>query len=947
MTHPSKPCDDFRMLAESLPDGIARYDRVGRLTYRNKAYRRLDPDLRALAVTPTVDGANPAKSTLYDQLRTAIANGTPGAIDLCWQDAAGQTQHVELRATPELNAAGEIDGVLAVARNISKQRETQRQLCLLKFALDHVTEAIYLIDENGRLLHVNDASCRSLGYSYAELMTMSVFDIDPDYSSNDWNQHWQQMLHTGSRTLTSRHQRKDKRLFPVEIRAARFEFDGSIYNFALAEDITERELAEQAARQRQNEFTTLIENSPDTIARYDRNCRRLYSNASLIRLAGMSAEQMLGQRPSEYNLSNSALAYEKALLTVITSGEADEIEHTWPAADGRTLCSHLILTPEFAADGQVASVLVIGRDITALKESERRLRQAEAMARLGHWQWEVGGKKVSVSGEMCRIFGKSADWQPKINQVFSMILDEDRKPLLKAYRDACERKETELTLSGYRIRIAKQILHLHTHICIEYGQEGKPRRLIATTQDISELKNYESRLQEMAFHDSLTGLPNRILLGERLNHCLERATRHGGTLGLIILDIDRFKEVNDTHGHDLGDLLLHEAAERLRRLVRDYDTVARLGGDEFAVVLPNIREAADLGSISRKILDVLAQPFQLGAQEAFISASIGIAVFPGDGRTATELFQYADSALYDAKDRGRAGFRFYSAELSAKSKERAMLELALRRAETAGELEVFYQPKIDLANGRLVGAEALLRWRHPSFGMVQPDKFIGIAEDTGLIVSIGAWVLNQACLAARRWNESGERRLKIAVNLSSRQFRDNDLVATVLRTLRLTGCKPAWLEFEITESLLLDDNKEIGVALKAFRDMGISIAIDDFGTGYSSLAYLKRFPINVLKIDRSFISDVMLDRDSTELVKGIITMAHSLRLELVAEGIETEKQELFLQAHGCHLGQGYRYSKPIPGEAFERLPQMLNETQPRMFPALDRDAAKPDAATLQ
>lgn len=947
MTHPSPPRDDFGKLAEHLPDGVARYDRAGRLTYRNTAYRQLDPEQRVLGAPAATDPIDPAQLPLYDQLRKVIANGTPGAIDLCWQDAAGQTRHIELRTSPERNAAGEIDGVLAIARNVSQQREMHRQLCLLKFALDHVSDAVYLIDENGRLLHVNDASCRALGYTYDELMAMSLFDIDPDYSSAAWEEHWQHILHTGSRTLTSRQRHKDGRLFPVEIRAARFEFDGSIYNLALVQDISERELAAQAARRREHEFTTLVENSPDTIARYDRQCRRLYSNASLVRLAGMPAGQMLGRRPAECNPGTSALAYEKALLAVVASGEGREIEYTWPAADGRMLCSHLILTPELAPDGQVASVLVVGRDITALKESERRLRQAEAMARLGHWQWECSSRKISISDEMSRIFGKAADWQPKINQFLALLLDEDRKPMLKAFRDACERREAELTLGGYRIRIAKQVLHLHTHIRIEYDPAGKPRRLVGTTQDISELKNFESRLQEMAFHDSLTGLPNRVLLGERLNHCLEKTARHAGTLGLIILDIDRFKEINDTHGHDLGDLLLHEAAERLRRLVRDYDTVARLGGDEFAIVLPNIREAADLGSISRKILDSLAQPFALGSQEAFISASIGIAVFPSDGSNATELFQYADSALYDAKDRGRAGFRFYSAELTAKAKERAMLEMALRRAEAAGELALFYQPKIDLANGRLVGAEALLRWRHPGIGLVEPEKFIGIAEDTGLIVSIGTWVLRQACLDARRWNESGERGLKIAVNLSSRQFRDNDLVATVVGALQQTGCQPAWLEFEITESLLLDDNQEIGIALKAFREMGISIAIDDFGTGYSSLAYLKRFPINVLKIDRSFISDVMLDRDSTELVKGIITMAHSLRLELVAEGIETEEQEAFLQAHGCHLGQGYRYSKPIPGEAFERLPLMLNAKRPRLFPALDWDVAKPGAAPLQ
>ncbi|MBS4020530.1 MAG: EAL domain-containing protein [Dechloromonas sp.] len=939
MTQPTEPFDDFRKLAENLPDVVVRYDRTGRPTYVNTAYRQLNSEQKSL--TPETTNHSP----LHERLRQVIGSGSHSeAIDLSWQDASGHTQYFELHTAPEFDSEGKIDSIVAIARNVSKQRETHRQLCLLKFALDHVAEAIYLIDENAKLLHVNDASCRALGYAYGELMKMSVFDIDPDYSPNAWNEHWQQMLHQGSRTLTSHHKKRDGCLFPVEIKAARFEFDGSIYNLALVQDITERTRAEHAARRREHEFRTLVENSPDTIARYDRKCRRLYGNASLARLAGVSVDSLIGKRPTENPLGASAFAYENALRTVIASGERREFEHTWPTTDGRMICSHLMLTPELSEDGQVASVLVVGRDITALKESELRLRQAEAMARLGHWQWEYSSKKITVSEEMCRIFGKTAAWQPRIDQILGMIVDEDRESLLKVFNDACARKETELALGGYRILIANQVLHLHTHIRLEYDQDGKPRRLIGTTQDISELKSYESRLQEIAFHDALTGLPNRTLLGERLNHCLEKAERHRGTLGLMILDIDHFKEVNDTHGHDLGDILLHESAERLRRLVRDYDTVARLGGDEFAIVLPNIREAADLGSISRKILAALAKPFQLGNQEAFITASIGIAVFPSDGRSAADLFQYADSALYDAKGRGRAGFRFYSTELTAKSKERAMLETALRRAEAADELEVFYQPKIDLANGCLVGAEALIRWRHPSLGLVQPDKFIGIAEDTGLIVNIGSWVLKQACLAAKRWNGSGGRQLKIAVNLSSRQFRDNDLVATVTSTLEASGCKPSWLEFEITESLLLDDNKEIGIALKAFREMGISIAIDDFGTGYSSLAYLKRFPINVLKIDRSFISDVMLDRDSTELVKGIITMAHSLRLELVAEGIETEEQECFLQAHGCHLGQGYRYGKPISGEAFERHPQMVT---PYQFPGIDHDTSCVDTPRLQ
>lgn len=790
------------------------------------------------------------------------------------------------------------------------------QLDLFRFLLDRLADPAYLIDEHACVLHANDKGHRILGYDYGELADKSFLDIDPSYSLH----RWLELLRQQPQTHHTRHRRKDRRLIPVEVSCTGLELTGSPYRIVLVRPTTDQD---RAALGCESEFRALVENSPDTIARYDCQLRRRYGNRSLARLLDLPAAKLLGKRPTDNVLNSTSQAYEHALRTVVASGEEREYEHNWPSADGRMISWHLILKPEFSTDGRITGVVAVGRDITALKESERRLRQAEAMARLGHWQWDCPSKEIRISSEMSRILGQASDWQARPRQILRLVIGEDRKALLQAMRNACRQQHGEFTLDSYRIRVGNRILHLHTHIQAEYNATGQTRRLSGTTRDVSDLKNYESRLQKMAYHDSLTGLPNRTLLGERLAHNLEKATRNKTILGLLILDIDRFKEVNDSHGHDFGDRLLRECGERLQRLVRDYDIVARLGGDEFALVLPNIRAADDLGSISRKILDTLAQPFQLGQLEAFVSASIGIAVFPSDSTCANELFQYADSALYDAKGRGRAGFRFYSAELTAQAKQRGMLETALRRAESAGELVVFYQPKIDLASTRLVGAEALLRWQHPSLGLVQPDKFIGIAEDTGLIVGIGAWVLKQACRTARRWNENSSQALKIAVNLSSRQFRDNDLVALVSDCLQATGCSPAWLEFEITESLLLEDNEAIGIALKAFRAMGISIAIDDFGTGYSSLAYLKRFPINVLKIDRSFINDVMLDRDSTELVKGIITMAHSLRLELVAEGIENAVQEQFLQDFGCHFGQGYRYGKPMPQASFEAHPLML------------------------
>jgi diguanylate cyclase (GGDEF)-like protein/PAS domain S-box-containing protein len=925
------PAGEFIALAENSPDVIVRYDRHCRRVYVNPAYEHVNllSSRDVLGRTPT-EIASPAtvagKSALALEqcLKQVMASGEAAKIDLAWTNTEGQAVCFELSAVPELNAENEVVSVLTISRDVSQQRDALRQLSLLEFALDNVSEALYLFDEVGQLVHVNNGACHALGYSREELLQRCVFDFDPEFTQDRWDGHWRYMKTARTRLFRSRHQTKDGRDFPVEINAAQLEFDGRCYNLFLAQDISIRQRQETELHRCAQEFRALVDNSPDIIARYDRDCRRIYVNPAFVRQAGVGEEGLIGQRPTDFVQSADAREFEATVRVVFETGANAEMEYTWPAPDGRIVTSHFQLLPEFELDGKTRSVLAVGRDISALKESERRLEEAGAMAHLGHWQWDHLSRTYTLSTTVCRLFGQAPDWNPSPNEVIAMIVEEDRERVRNVYHDAYRRHETNVTFN-YRVRHDGNIAHLQTQARIEYGPNGNPRCLIGATQDISELKGYESRLREVVFHDTLTGLPNRALLNDRLKQSLGEATRRNNILGLLVIDLDRFKEINDTHGHGIGDRVLTEVGKRLRELMRDYDTVARLGGDEFAIVLPDVRQPSDLGSISQKILDALACTISVGKQEMFVSASIGIAIFPNDAQSASHLLQYADSALNDAKSRGRAGYRFYASALTQKSRERTELETALRRAEPEGQLELYFQPKIDLAEGCLVGAEALIRWRHPSLGLVPPDKFIGIAEDTGLIAGMGAWVLTKACLVAQEWNRSRERECKIAINLSSRQFRDDDLVETVRSALSLTGCDPRWIELEITESLLLDDNGRVHEALMAFRNMGITIAIDDFGTGYSALGYLKRFPIDVLKIDRSFTRDVSIDRDSTELVKAIITMAHSLNLKLVAEGIETEVQEHFLRVHGCHLGQGYRYSRPVPKLEFEAL-QLMSQT---------------------
>lgn len=463
--------------------------------------------------------------------------------------------------------------------------------------------------------------------------------------------------------------------------------------------------------------------------------------------------------------------------------------------------------------------------------------------------------------------------------------------------------------------------HFNTTLIPVRDSSASIYRIVGVAQDITGAKAYQEQLHAMAFFDSLTALPNRTLFNDRLRQAVAETARSKFCIGIMILDLDNFKTVNDTLGHAAGDLLLCDAGKRIRQCVRENDTVARLGGDEFALILTTdvLCKVVDLGTVARKILTAFAAPFSVKGRDLFISVSIGIACYPTNGRDITELVQYADAAMYHAKSRGRNNFQFYTAELTVQAEERLALEVALRKAVMQGELEVHYQSKIDLGTDVLVGAEALLRWTHPQWGEIPPNRFIGIAEDTGMIVEIGEWVLRTACLAVQRWNHGTEVGLKVAVNLSARQFTVNDLVGTVRRILAETSCRPEWLEFEITESLLLDDHAEIRDTLDELHAMGITFAIDDFGTGYSALSYLTRFPIDTLKIDRSFVCDITTNERSAELAKAIISLACVLGMDLVAEGVETSAQAACLGGLGCHHGQGYLYSRPIPGEQFEAL----------------------------
>lgn len=447
---------------------------------------------------------------------------------------------------------------------------------------------------------------------------------------------------------------------------------------------------------------------------------------------------------------------------------------------------------------------------------------------------------------------------------------------------------------------------------------GDVPMLLILLQDISAHKLYEEKLAHQATHDALTHLPNRNLLKDRLDQALAYADRSGLIVAVLFLDLDRFKNINDSLGHEAGDKLINAVSERLVDSVREGDTVARIGGDEFVMLLPDITCEEDAVHIANKILGAVAMPTKLNEQELFPSASIGISLYPKDGKNGPTLLKHADTAMYLAKEAGRGTFRFFTQEMNTRAVNRLTLEAKLRHALAHNEFTLHYQPLYDAASGKIVCAEALIRWLAPE-GLVPPDAFIPIAEETGLIIPIGEWVLHTACAQAAEWTENGLPSIRIAINLSAHQFRQQQFAALIRQFLQDRDFDPCRLELEITESVIMESAEQSIDMLNALHGLGIRLVVDDFGTGYSSLAYLKRFPISTLKIDRSFVSDIPADTDDAAIVSAVIALAHNLKLDVVAEGVEDLAQVDFLRDRGCDYLQGFHFSKPLPAEDFANL----------------------------
>ena len=687
---------------------------------------------------------------------------------------------------------------------------------------------------------------------------------------------------------------------------------------------------EQQLKESERWFAKTLHCISDAVIATDAEARIRFMNPSAETAIGWRLEEAKGKVVSE-------------LMTLLTESDRAIIENPVSKALSSLAvigldCATILVTQsgvEFPVDdgaapiiddnGTLLGAVLVFRDITArrrienlLRESEERFHSAFDLAAIGMALVSVNNRFLQVNSSLGKIFGYSEE-ELLASGLQMLTHDGGHDTVLTHHLHqllADELPSFQIEVE-YNHKIDSKMVWALLSASLVRNTADAPQYFIIQIQDITDRKYAEQQLVYIASHDPLTGLFNRVQFHDRFSQTLSSVRRHGSKLALIFLDLDRFKLINDTLGHRIGDLLLQAVSERLKSSVRGNDTLARLGGDEFIVLLGDINHIDDVARIAQKTIDILMQPFTVEGNDIVVTASVGISVYPDDGENSQILLMNADTAMYLAKERGKNNYQFYTMEMTERSLERMTIERGLRHALTQNGLRLHYFPQINLTSGEAVSVEALLRWQHPEWGLVYPDRFISVAEDTGLIVPIGNWVLHTACLQAKKWQDNGGPFALVAVNVSARQFLENDLFQTIKATLAETGLKPASLELEITESAVMQDPERTLYVLQQLNELGVRLSIDDFGTGYSSLTYLRRFPVHSVKIDRSFVQNIPNDEGSMTLVRAIIAMAHELKLSVTAEGVETEEQLAFLKNQQCDILQGYLFSQPTSAGQLE------------------------------
>ena len=928
--------EQLRLFTDNIPEPVVYFDADRKYAFVNESFLQLNGLNRdevigkssgdvigveaAQALAPFHDRAFAGETLIYER---------------ALEDANGRMRWMRGRMVPDHGFDGRIQGVYVVSHDITDVKEAQDALAAresqLRVIMDGVPAPVAYIDREEHCHYVNRTFLQYFGLTAEQVGELRLRDV----VGHGIYQSAQAML---SRALEGEATAFD-RLVPGANGVRRWMTirvvpdagpSGEVHGaFVLMNDIHGLKQAQEALRASEAELRLIMDNVPARVAYIDTENRFRFLNRHNEEWLGESRKDLTGRKVAEV-IGEERFAQLQPLLARVLKGEVVATEQMLVQPSGAPRWESIHYAPNRDGEGKVIGIYAVHTDIHDQKNNEDALRRANWMLSshisntpLAVLEWDRDFRLVRWSPQAENIFGWVADEVLGMRLEDNALLHEaDREALAGVLESLTSGEEPRATgLTRNNRKDGDTIWCEWYHSALLDG-DGKIASILSFVQDVSSRIQAEERLQYMATRDALTGLPNRLLLHERLTQAIAQAKRGGRRVGVLFIDLDRFKNVNDTLGHRIGDELLKGVTKALSTALRETDLLARLGGDEFMVIVEDFDEPSVLGRIAQKLLDAIAQPFKIEEHDIYVTSSIGISVYPDDSDDPEELLKHADVAMYRSKELGRNTYQFLDADLAQRRLKQHTLESALRTALKDNLLELHYQPVVRIDDNQVVGAEALLRWNDPEHGHVPPQVFIPLAEESGLIHALGEWVLKSAAEQCVTWREGGMP-LTVSVNLSARQFYRDDLAQRISDIVKSVGCEPSWIELEVTETSLMHDLDAIRKVLHQLRGEGFTVAIDDFGTGYSSLTHLKHFPIDTLKIDISFIADLETDPGDAAITEAIIGLARGLNLKVVAEGVGTKPQLDFLQARGCHCFQGFWFSKPLPKKDFAALVEQM------------------------